>query len=111
MMYPPVGPKSLPGPPENAENTGTPMSPINIYKAHDAVPHLQPSAYAEMYIPNIQIAIGTGLNGIVIDKGPSIQMIAVESAIIVISLIFKLLFIIILFHNFLICILRGIDYK
>ena len=30
MIYPPVGPRSLPRPPEYPENTGNPSAPSNI---------------------------------------------------------------------------------
>ena len=92
-----MGPRSLAAPDVNPAKTGTPTNPIKRYKRQLTVPQSQPLTYTAKKIPRIPSEMGTGLIGKVNDKGPSIQIIAVESAtlVMVIALIFCFSFMII----------------
>ena len=89
IRYPPVGPKSVPRPPENPPKTGIPTAPKSKYSPQAAVPCLAPSTYAIKQITRLVRLMGTGLMGTGIENGPSTQAAAVISAI---AVIFAVLF-------------------
>ena len=97
-MYPPVGPRSFPAPALKPVNTGTPTNPSKRYRMQLTVPQSHPFTYTAKNIPRIPSEIGTGLMGIVKERGPKIHIIAVESAtfVMVIVVILVLFFIFIL---------------
>ncbi len=73
-IYPPVGPKRVPGPPLNPENTGSPMAPRIIYIRIVTNPSLPPRITQVIYMANVCSVNGTA-NGIDIHEHTVISAI------------------------------------
>lgn len=68
---------STPGPLVKPEKTGKPIKPNKRYIEQHKVPNLAPKRQVVNKMPNSPSEIGTGLIGIVMHKGPRMQVMEV----------------------------------